>query len=383
MDFTSKTLDELITRKAEIAKEVDAEGADLEALDSEVRAINEELEKRRNEATQRKEIRKAAAEEGEKTMDFKQETREATFTTESPEYRTAWLKRLAGKELTEVEKRAMDSGTSSGGYAIPTATMDRVIENLIKIAPMLGEIDLMRIPSNVTIPVEGTVNAAALHTENGSITSAEDTLVKISLGGYEICKLIPVSGKLDRMSINGFEAWIISNLSRSLAYIIENYIINGTGSSQPKGIAAAETWVDGTNGVDWASTAPTVAEIEELIGLQNSIYISNSKFLMNWKTFWNQVHALRDEKRPEIVSGDARNGFYIFGYPVLISSKVADGVMFFGDFFEGVKANFAEDITVERNESSGFRTNSIDYRGKCIFDCQTVPGRIVKGAASF
>lgn len=376
-------LNEIEERMSAIGAEIENPEADIEALHNEMRSLKEERDNMIAEEQKREEIRKAVADGTIPTKTINKKEERKMYEINSVEYRNAWLKKQMGKELSAEERAntGMDSATTSGGYAIPTMTLNRIIENMVKVAPMLGEVDLMHIPGNVTIAVESTVNAAALHTENAALTAQDDVLTKVSLGGYEICKIVPISAKLDVMSVDAFEDWIVSNLSRSVALVVENYIINGTGSSQPKGIDAAETWTDGTNAVDFAAAAPTVAELQELIGLQNAAYIGNAKFLMNWKTFWNNVHALRDDKNPEIVSGE--NGKYrIFGFPVIISAKVVDGDIFFGDFFEGVKANFAQDITVESDRSSGFRSNAVDYRGACVFDCATVAGRIVKGAGT-
>jgi len=378
------TIQEIEARKAAISEEMEKEDANLDALTEEVRTLNAEAEKIKAEAEKREALRKEVANGAGKIVEERKETptMEKVFNVESAEYRSAFLKDLMGKPLTAEERTGMDSQTTSGGYAIPTVTRNLIVENLVQVAPMLNEIDVMHIASNITIPVEGTCNDAEIHTENASISGADDTLVKISLGGYEICKVIPISAKLATTSIDAFEAWLASNLARSLGKLIENYIINGTGSSQPKGIEKAETWVSGTNGVDWASTAPTVAEIEQVIGLQNAAYVRNAKFLMNWTTFWNKIHVLRDDKKEPVVVRE--NGqYFIFGFPVIFSSKVADNTFYFGDFFEGVKANFQNDVAIENDKSSGFRYNSVDYRGSCIFDCSTVSGRIIKSAASF
>lgn len=379
-------IDEIEARKAEIRGILASDAEfDVDALTEEVRSLNEEAQKIEDAQKKAAELRNAVApaiiNEIKENNKENENMENRTFTIDSAEYREAFLKNLMGKPLTTEERAGMDSQTSSGGYAIPTQTLNKVVENMIKVAPMIGEIDLMHIPGNITIPVEGTVNAAALHTENAAITGASDTIVKVSLGGFEIVKVIPISAKLSVMSIDGFENWIVSNLSRSIAYEIENYIINGTGSSQPKGIDASATWTDGTSAVDFAASAPTVAEIEELIGLQNAAYIQNAKFLMNWGTFWNNIHVLRDDKNEPVVRHEGGK-YYIFGFEVLFSAKCDNGDIFFGDYYEGVKGNFAQDVTIEANASSGFRSNAVDYRGACIFDCQTVAGRIVKGAAT-
>ena len=61
MDFTNMTVEELLERRSAIAAEIDAPEADLDALEAEARAINEEIENRRAAETKRNEIRSAVA----------------------------------------------------------------------------------------------------------------------------------------------------------------------------------------------------------------------------------------------------------------------------------------------------------------------------------
>ena len=61
MDFTTWTVEALEERRAAIALEVDEEGADMNALEEEVRAINEELKARKEQHEKREEIRKMIA----------------------------------------------------------------------------------------------------------------------------------------------------------------------------------------------------------------------------------------------------------------------------------------------------------------------------------
>ena len=62
MDYKTMTIEEMETRKAQIATECEAEGADLTALDAEVRAINTEIETRKAAEAKRAELRKLVAE---------------------------------------------------------------------------------------------------------------------------------------------------------------------------------------------------------------------------------------------------------------------------------------------------------------------------------
>ena len=69
-----KTTEELLERRTQIATEIETDGADLDALEAEVRAINDELETRKQAEEQRRELRKAVAEgDGETIKDFTEE----------------------------------------------------------------------------------------------------------------------------------------------------------------------------------------------------------------------------------------------------------------------------------------------------------------------
>ena len=84
----------------------------------------------------------------------------------SEEYRSAWLKNLQGKELNEVEKRALTGGTS----ALPEATANKVVEILVDSVPLLNEVTLFRMPGSVNIAVEVTSPGAINQAAGGSVT---------------------------------------------------------------------------------------------------------------------------------------------------------------------------------------------------------------------
>ena len=69
IELKTATAAELEARKAAIAQEVEAEDADLDALEAEIRSINEELETRKAEEAKKVEIRKAVAEGEGKTIE--------------------------------------------------------------------------------------------------------------------------------------------------------------------------------------------------------------------------------------------------------------------------------------------------------------------------
>ena len=297
---------------------------------------------------------------------------------DTKEYRAAYLGRLMGRNISDNEKRDLAAANS----VVPVMTQNAIITKIKEIVPLLNEVTLLNVAGNVTFAVEGTVADAALHTENAAISSASDTLISVKLGGYEIVKLLRISATVKTMSIDAFESWLAEMLGRKVSEQVENYLINGTGSSQPKGIAAGATYsTDNNNLVNWTS-APTAANITSIIAALPSRFARNAKFLMNRNTFWTSIMPIRDDGKAPIVRGEGAGAYNVWGYPVLLSDFVPADTVFFGDM-KMVVANLADDIKVDSSEASGFTSNSIDYRGTAIFDCSVADSAaFVKGAKS-
>lgn len=374
-----KRLAEIRDRLKEIRGLIESDDkAKIDELEKEIRELNTE----REELERRQEItRKLNA--GEIIPNPSNVVNPLTARAAEPDseklYRSGWLKSLMGKPLTDEEKRTIDKSDVSG--AVPTQTASEIIRKLKQIVPLLNEVTLLHVPGNVTFAVEGTKNAASLHTENAEINASDDTLVSVSLAGYEIVKLIRISATVRAMTINSFEAWLVDMLTEALAEKIEDYLVNGTGSSQPQGVEKAQTWTNGTNAREWAGAALAAADIHAGIGVLPGGYDRNAKFLMAKKTLWANVMPIRDDAKAPIVKEDGRGGYIVYGYPVMLSDKAAAGVIYLGDY-KRIVANLAEDMNVKSSEHSGFTSNAIDYRGTCIFDSKVALGEaFVKIAA--
>lgn len=374
-----KRMAEIKARKAELRSLLESgDQVDLDAIEKELRELDEEnanLEKRQQTINGINDGSVPA-----NVIPNPVAARSDDDEKREKEYRTAFFKNLMGRNLNEAERRAIDSSDVPG--AIPTQTANEIIRKLKQIVPLLSEVTLLHIAGNVSFAVENTKNAAELHTENASISASDDDLVTVTLGGYEIVKLIRISATVRTMSINSFESWLVDMLTEALAEKVEDYLVNGTGSSQPKGVAYARTWTDDVSGIAWAGASLANVDITEGIALLPGGYDRNAKFLMSKKTFWANVMPIRDDSKAPIVKEDGKGGYLIHGYPVMMSDKVANGVIFLGDY-KKIVANLAENFNVKASEHSGFAYNAVDYRGTCIFDSDVAVGEaFVKIAAS-
>ena len=380
---------EIEARLAAIKQEIEQRGAEMTA--AEIDALEQET----SQLTEERAGLIAAAEKRNGILDniakgagivsrsFEQKptTEENGDPVASPEYRSAWLKQLRRLPLSDAEKRAYSNVTGAGAEVIPTQTANEIISKIKTLAPMLNEVTLLHVKGAVKFAVEGTNNDAAIHAENAAITAAADTFTTVTLTGYEIIKLVQISDTVMTMSIAAFESWIVNMLAEAIARKIEDLLINGTGTNQPKGIDKANTW-GATNSVSvGASASLTAANVQALIGLLNAGYDRNAKFAMSKKTLFTDFMPLQDNSKNHIVTVQG-NAYFVYGYPVLLSDYVADHEAFLGDF-KKVCANLAENIGVKN--AYDINTNSYKYSGIAIFDCQPAIGeaivKLVKASA--
>ena len=369
-------LTQIEERLSAIKGELEAPDANLDTLESEIKALHEERDGIVKLAEQRKNLTDSivSGQDMKVVHTFQKEERKEMTREDilaSAEYRTAYLKHLQGKQLGVEERTYLTNATTSTGAAVPTPTAELLFEKMVKIAPMLSEITLLRIAGNVRFSAESARDAAAKHTENGSITPAADAIITVSLTGYEYNKVLRVSKSVETMAIAAFEGWITDMLAEDIARIIEDAIVNGDGSGNPQGVAYAHaTW---TTTYEISTTASiSYDNVMSLIALLPQGYDANAKFLCNKKFLYTELGAIKEATtNAPILVKDMSAGlrFILMGFPVLTSDKVTDGELYFADF-KKIVGNLAQDITVERSAESGFLSNAIDYRGGAIFDCK-------------
>ena len=374
--------EELRTR----AESPDLSIEEIEAMTAEVTKLNDEERALLVEAEKREELIKATLAGKGEVIEVKLDERKQNKPMEIreiaalPEYRTGWLKKQMGQQLTEEESRSV--AMANAGAVIPVQTANKIYDVIKQKGNLLNKIDLYRVNGSVNIPVQGTNTAAELHTENAALNAASDTWTTITLSAYEITKLVRISKSLMTMAIDAFEDKLAEKIGEQIVIKAEGYILYGTGSGQPKGIDKAQTWSDTSNGVDWASSAPTAAELIELASYLPGGHYSNADWIMNHKTFFQYVYALRDDAKFPLAKEDGKGGWVILGRPVILCDSAVDGEIFLGDLKQ-VVGNLSADIVVERSDASGFAYNAVDFRGSCIFDCDiAVPTAFVKSEAT-
>lgn len=370
---------EIAARKTEIRAllEADDGNADMDALEKELRELNEEdgkLEKR--QAIER--MLNSGAVTPSPVDVNNPASRSAEETDNERLYRSAWLKTLQGKALTEAESRAYTTAANSALPIIPETTANQIIKKMYEVAPIIQRCRIFHVPGNFKFAVEDVNDDAALHTENAAITAASDSLKSVTLTGYEIVKLVKASRACSEMALSAFEAYVVEVVAENIARKIERYIFTGTGSNEPGGVAiagkgASGAYADNTDQITVSKTGSlTEANVIALYGLLGNGYERNAVWAMRKATFFSDFYPLMDKGKNNLIEF-AAGKYYIMGAEVYFTGSVAEHEAYLGDF-SYIIGNYSQDITVVKSEHSGLATNSIDFLGTCVFDSKPAAG---------
>ena len=376
MNFAELNAEQLEARLAELTDETSEEKRDaldndaLEERISEMEGIRAELESRKQAAAEEQRKADKAAEKKGKPI-FKNEEEKNMYDIKSAEYRDLWLRNLQGN-LNEEEKRDYSASSSN---AVPTMVADKFFEKMKKLAPMLSEITLLRVAGNINFVAEGTRNPATeKHTENAALDASADTTVSVSLGGFEFMKVIKISRTAKLMAIDAFEGWIVEMLAGDIARAIDNYILNDS----TNGITKLTFTTTGANKNEIVNTQGyTYKNILDLCALLPAAYDAEAKFITNKKTLYGTIAQIVDSAGRPIFVPDTIGGVAgrLMGYPVVLDDNlaVAKKALYLGKWTD-VVGNLPEDIHVDADESAGFTSNSIVYRGVAVFDSKPAKG---------
>ena len=318
-------------------------------------------------------------------MDAQNKTFEADSVLDTQEYRSAFFKSLLGQEMTKTERSAFDVATqvaekrddafstsTSAVAVLPTSTLNEVIKKARTIGGLMGEVRMFNMPTKIAIPVGTPSSKANWHTEGGNVESEAVSVAKVSFDGYEIMKVFSISAKTRKMSISAFESYIIDELSACVMECIADALVNGTGSSQGKGLEAL-TWTANQNMIQVAKGGSIkYDDVINAIALLKRGYAQGAKFAMNNSTLYKTFYSMVDNNKRPIFIADLQNGTIgkILGFEIVVDDNIADNVVYFGNYKKYLGVNIPEGIMIETSRESSFKKGLIDYRALAIADCQ-------------
>lgn len=255
MDFKEKTIEELEARKAEIAVELDNEGADLDALTEEVRAIKAEMEARKAAEEKKAEIRAAvAAGEASVIKAFKEEKPMATVeeVRASAEYVDAFKNYILSGDDTEC--RTLLTQNVSGVVPVPVI-VDDIIRTAWENDQILSRVRKTYLRGNVKVGFELSADGAYVHTEGTTAPTEESlTLGIVTMVPATIKKWIRISDEAVTMGGEAFLRYVYDELTYQIVKKLAALVVADiAGASTSSGSTAI--------GVPKVTAAPSVTAL--------------------------------------------------------------------------------------------------------------------------
>jgi len=347
MEFTEKTAAELKARQAEIRSALDAEDADLDALEAEARAIKDELEKREAEEAKKVEVREmlAAGKAPTETIE-KQEKKEMERTLEeirsSKEYAQAYLNMVKTRDDSEVRALLTTNTTGSGltGYVPVPTELESEIKTAWEEHQLLGLVKHSYFKGNVKVGFELTAGGATVHVEGTNAPSEEVvTLGAVEIKAEMIKKWIRVSDEALEGTTVDTAAYLYKEIAARIVEKAEEILVG-------KITAAPATASATAVGVPAVTAAPALDTVVNAIGALSG-QARNLHIAMNRQT-WAAFRALELNASYAVDVFDGLRDRVIFTdkLPAVSAASTNAVYMIIGDFGYGAQANFPNGDTI-------------------------------------
>ena len=318
-------IDEINTRLAAIQSEIDsASGEALTALENEVATLTAERQQILDEIQTRQQLRENIAAglvtgttiETHNEEDNNMENR--TFTLESEEYRSAFLRHLRGEDMSDIERRAFTFLTSNTTAPLPTTMQNRIIDLIGEAHPIVADVYTMHSNTAISIPVAKSIAADAGKTAEGaSSNELEITFDNVNLSGEDYTANVKLSYKMQNMAIPAFEDYLITQISARLGSKLAAEIV-----ANIKAKMASENKVE--TGVNYANICAGFGELKRV----GTVVVYGTR-----KGVYNKLVGMVDQnKRPifqQPITASAAGA--ILGAVIKFEDAVGDSELLIGD----------------------------------------------------
>lgn len=347
-------IEEIEARLSAIAAELEDDGADLPALEQEVRNLKEERKNIMDGMEKREQIRReVAGGAGEVRKKFAPEVREErSYGADSKEYRNAFLKNLLGAEMTKEERAAFVHVTTNTSAVLPTTMLNQIWDLVSKQHSIMGDITIYRTGTILEVVKHTAIaqGAAKSVAENTANDDEQNTFVKVTLSGKDFSKHVDISYAMERMSIDALEQYLVSEVSASLGDAMASDVITQIGTD-----------MESDNKIESAAAQTlTFAEIAKLFGMLKrvgsvSVYATRA-------TIYNYLVGMVDTTGRPIFQPSAQAGQEgtLLGAAIKAEDAVADDVLLIGDGSK-VVYNMVQDIMIENDRD--IKKHVVTYSG--------------------
>ena len=216
---------------------------------------------------------------------------------ENLEYRNAFKEFVLKNTPIPTELRDnANTTTTDVGTVIPTELVNRIVEKMDNVGMILPLITRTSYAAGVTIPKSSVKPVATWVAEGATSDRQKKTTGSVVFTYHKLRCEISMSMEVGTMALSAFEAKFVENVTKAMTYAIENAIINGSGSGQPKGILK-ETPTTG-QALTVKGAKITYADLCDWEAAIPEEYEGTAKWCMSKKTFMSILAITDDNGQP-------------------------------------------------------------------------------------
>ena len=153
------------------------------------------------------------------------------------EYRKAFQDFVAKGTPIPTEFRANENTlTTDVATAIPTILVNRIVEKLESTGMILPLVNKTSFAAGINIPISSVKPVATWVGEGESSDRQKKTTTQITFTNFKLRCEISMSMETSVMALSAFEAAFVSQVSEAMLKAIEQAVLVGNGTTQPKGI---------------------------------------------------------------------------------------------------------------------------------------------------
>lgn len=381
MELKEMTMEQIEERRAAIAEEVEQDGADLDALETEARSLKEEIEARKSAEAKKAEIRSAVAQgKGEVVKKIEVEEKKVKTLEEvraSKEYAEAYKNYIIKEDATECRSlltEFSDIEGASGPVPVPLV-VDGIVRTAWERDEIMSRVRRTYIRGVLRVAFEYSATPADFHFE-GTEASPEETLVLgiVQMVPANIKKWITISDEAITMGGEDFLRYVYDELTYQIVRFLAGQVVS---------LIADIPWRN--TGAEPIITAPTIGAATPGLATIPTAYsylsdeAANPVIIMNKLTYAKFIEA-------QAAASFAFDPF--MGLPVLFSSNLpsfdeatgANPYAIVGDL-NGVQVNFPEgdDVIIKYDDLSLAQQDLVKMVGRLYAAVAvTTPGRFVR-----
>ena len=341
MEIHEMTIEQLEERLAVIPAELENEGADLDALEKEVRDIKEEMETRKAAEAQRVEIREqVAAGEGIVTETIHTEERKMSDieVRNSEAYINAYANYIKTNDPKEC--RALLTENVSGTVPVPDYVLDRVRTSWDR-EGLMQYVRKTYMKGNLKVGFEISADPATNHTEAANSAVSEESLVlgTVSITPISIKKWISISDEVYDLAGTAFLDYIYDELTYQIAKKAAANMIAAV-------VACTAAATTGCPAVGVVSTASVSVGLVASALAKLSDEAANPVVVMN-KATWGDFKAAQYAASYPVDPFEGLPVVFNNTLPAKTAASTGDCWMIVGDFSQGAIANFPNGNEIE------------------------------------